>query len=64
MSIFNPEGTKIRNKMDRRTPDVVAVVKKLKDGARGAPWIPVGAPPRECYHHFPDGLSICFPLDI
>ena len=50
--------------MDRRTPDVVAVVKKLKDGARGSPWIPAGAPPRERYHHFPDGLSICFTLDI
>ena len=50
--------------MDRRAPDVVAVVKKLKDGARGSPWIPAGAPPRERYHHFPDGLSICFTLDI
>ncbi len=50
--------------MDRRTPDVVAVVKKLKDGARGSPWIQAGAPPRERYHHFPDGLSICFTLDI
>ena len=38
----HPEGTgrKKRNKMDRRAPDVVAVVKKLKDGARGSPWIP------------------------
>ncbi|KKN86958.1 hypothetical protein LCGC14_0262270 [marine sediment metagenome] len=50
--------------MDRRAPDVVAVVKKLKDGARGSPWIPAGTPPRERYHYFPDGLSICFTLDI
>jgi len=50
--------------MDRRDPDVAAVVKKLKDGARASPWIPAGAPPRERYHHFPDGLSLCFTLDI
>ncbi len=57
-------GRKKRNKMDKRVPDVVAVVKKLKDGAQGSPWIPAGAPPRERYHHFPNGLSICFTLDI
>ena len=50
--------------MDRRDPDVAAVVKKLKDGARASPWIPAGAPPRERYHRFPDGLSLCFTLDI
>jgi len=50
--------------MDRRAPDVVAIVKKLKDGARASPWIPAGVPPRERYHHLPNGLSLCLTMDI
>jgi len=50
--------------MDRREPDVVAVVKKLKDRAQASPWIPVGVVPQEHYHHFPKGLSLCFTQDI
>ena len=50
--------------MDRRDPDVVAIVKKLKNGARSSPWIPVGIPPRERYYHLPNGLSFCLTMDI
>jgi len=50
--------------MDRRDPDVVAVVKKMKERAQASPWIPAGVPPRECYHHLPNGLSLCLTLDI
>ena len=49
--------------MDRRYPNA-AVVKKMKDGARASPWIPVGVAPRERYHHLPDGLSLCLTVDI
>ena len=45
-------------------PDVVAIVKKLKDGARASPWIPAGVPPRERYHHLPNGLNLCLTMDI
>ncbi len=50
--------------MDRRDPDVVAIVTRMKIWARGAPWVPLGVAPRESYHHFPDGLSLCLTLDI
>jgi len=50
--------------MDRRDPDVVAIVKKLKDGARASPWIPAGVPPRERYHHLPNGLNLCLTMDL
>jgi len=50
--------------MDRRDPDVVAIVKKLKDGARASPWIPAGVPPRERYHLLPNGLNLCLTIDI
>ena len=45
-------------------PDVVAIVNKLKDGARASPWIPAGVPPRERYHHLPNGLNLCLTMDI
>ena len=44
--------------------EVVAVVEKLKERARAYPWVPIGVPPREHYHRFPNGVSICFTLDI
>lgn len=44
--------------------DVAAIVKKLKQMARARPWVPMGAPPREHYHKFPNGLTLCFTLDI
>ena len=44
--------------------DIAAIVKKLKDGARASPWVPFGIPPRERYHHLPDGLNLCLTLDI
>ena len=50
--------------MDRRGRDVVAIVKKLKDRARASPWIPAGVPPREHYHHLPNGLGLCLTMDI
>jgi len=50
--------------MDRRDPDVVAIVKKLKDGARASPWIPAGVPPQERYHHLPNGLNLCLTMDL
>ncbi|MBA7690769.1 hypothetical protein ES703_99301 [subsurface metagenome] len=50
--------------MDRRDPDVVAIVTRMKIGARGSPWVPSGVVPGERYHHFPDGLSLCLTLDI
>lgn len=48
--------------MDKR--DAADIVKQMKDGARAAPWVPFGAPPRERYHHLPNGLALCFTLDI
>jgi len=50
--------------MDRRDPDVVAIVKKLKDRAQASPWVPVGVAPPEHYHQLPDGLKLCLTLDI
>lgn len=50
--------------MDRRDLDVVAIVKKLKDSALVSPWIPAGVPPRERYHHLPNGLSLCLTMDL
>lgn len=44
--------------------EVVAVVEKLKGTAQACPWVPLGVPPRQHYHRFPSGLSICFTLDI
>jgi len=45
-------------------PDIVAIVKKLKDRARASPWISAGVPPRERYHHLPNGLNLCLTVDI
>ena len=50
--------------MDRRDQDVVAVVKKMKDAAQASPWIPAGVPPRERYHHLPNGLNLCLTMDL
>ena len=50
--------------MNEKDPDVVTIVKRLKENARAKPWWPVGVPPREHYHRFPNGLSLCFTLDI
>ncbi len=50
--------------MDRRDPEVVAIVKKLKDEARASPWIPAGAPPHARYHHLPNEISLCFTRDL
>ena len=50
--------------MTQQAADVTAIVEKLKERARARPWVPVGVPPREHYHRFPNRLSICFTLDI
>ena len=50
--------------VSRRDPDVVAIVKKLKDGARASPWIPAGVPPQARYHHLPNGISLCLTIDL
>lgn len=50
--------------MNQEAPDVTAIVKKLKERARAHPWEPFGIPPQEHYHNFPNGLSICFTLDV
>ena len=44
--------------------NVAAIVKKLKENALAYPWTPVGVPPRRHYHIFPNGLQLCFTLDI
>ena len=38
------------------------IVQRLRDEAH--PWVPMGVPPQRHYHHFPDGLSICFTQDV
>ncbi len=50
--------------MTQQTADVTAIVEKLKERARARPWEPVGVPPQEHYHRFPNRLTICFTLDI
>lgn len=50
--------------MSEQDLDVAAIVKKLKERALAHPRVPVGAPPREHYHFFPNELSMCFTLDI
>ncbi len=50
--------------MNRQDPDVVTIVENLKERARAHPWIPSGVPPRQHYHTFPNGLTICFTLDV
>ena len=55
---------KEKAKMDRRDPDVVAIVKKLKERARASPWVPIGLPPREHYHNLSNGLHLCLTIDI
>jgi len=50
--------------VEGRAPEVVAIVKKLKDRAKASPWMPSGLPPPVCYYHLPDGLSLCFTLDL
>ncbi len=47
--------------MDR---DVTVIVEKLKERALAYPWVPLGTPPRQHFHRFPNGLNICFTLDI
>lgn len=47
--------------MNQQARDVVA---KLKERAQASPWVPLGVPPREHFHRFPNGLSICFTLDV
>lgn len=48
--------------MNRR--EVVTIVERLKERARACPWVPLAEPPRFHYHIFPNGLSICFTLDV
>ena len=50
--------------MSKQDPDVAAIVKKLKERALDHPWVPMGIAPRKHYHFFPNGLSICFTLDL
>ena len=44
--------------------DATAIVERLKQRAQASPWMPLGVPPQEHFHRFPNGLSICFTLDI
>jgi len=44
--------------------DIANIVQRLKERALASPWVPVGVPPQQHYHIFPNGLSICFTLDI
>jgi len=48
--------------MDREEAD--AIVRKMKAAAGANPWVPIGVAPRERYHRLPDGLSLCFTLDV
>ena len=51
--------------MDGRVPKKIAtIVKKLKQRAGESPWIPFKLVAPEHRHNFPDGLSICFTIDI
>jgi len=51
--------------MPTETPrDTAAIAKKLKERALACPWVPLGVPPWQHYHVFPNGLSICFTLDV
>ena len=50
--------------MNQLDLDVAIIVKQLKERALTSPWVPLGIPPREHHHVFPNGLSICFTLDI
>lgn len=50
--------------MNKQALDVAAIVERLKETARARPWVPMGLPPREHFHRFPNGLQICFTLDI
>lgn len=51
--------------MNEQAPDVAAiVVKELKEKALASPRVPISVPPRQHYHTFPNGLTICFTLDI
>lgn len=47
-----------------RAKDITAIVNKLKEKAAASPWVPVGVPPWEHFQKFPDGLGICFTLDV
>lgn len=51
-------------RVNQLDPVVAAVVKRLKERALASPWRPVGIPPPEHYHKFPDGLTVCFTLDV
>ena len=44
--------------------EVVAIVNKLKESAQAFPWVPLGVPPRQHYHRFPNGLTVCLTLDV
>lgn len=50
--------------MNKQDPEVIAIVEKLKERALAHPWVPMGVPPREHFHRFADGLSLCFTLDV
>ena len=50
--------------MNKQDPEVIAIVKKLKETARAHPWTSVRVPSRRHYHIFPNGLQICFTLDV
>ena len=50
--------------MNQQDPNITAIVKKLKETAQAHPWVPMRIPPQEHYHSFPNGLSICFTLDV
>jgi len=50
--------------MNKPNPEVIAIVEELKERARAHPWVPMGVPPREHFHRFPNGLSLCFTLDV
>jgi len=44
--------------------DQSRLVQRLKDEAFRHPRVPSGMPARRHYHHFPDGLSVCFTQDV
>ena len=44
--------------------EVTAIVEEMKRRAQASPWVPVSVPPRQHYHLFPNGLSLCFSLDV
>lgn len=50
--------------MNEQARDVAAIVKEMKEkAALASPRVPISVPPRQHYHTFPNGLTICFTLD-